>query len=185
MMQMMQPLSMEKLTVTITDFTQMEALIPLLDSGVLDTRETIQQVRLLATCQQPFVLAAMKRWVLSPNPLIGQVAVDYVAGHDSDPAQYLMECLPDSTYMVRISIVQALGELKSTSAVPTLLDLLEAPNQRGSTLRLTVIKALGKIGDPTIVDRIRPYLNDDDAHVRQNVAATLAILEATSQESNS
>jgi len=179
---MMHPMSMEKQSVTTTDFTQMEALIILLDSGVLDTRETIQQVRVLAQCQQPFVLAAMKRWILSPNPLIGQVAMDYVASYDSAPTAYLMDCLLDSTYMVRISIVQALGELKSAQAVPTLLTLLETPNQRGSTLRLSVIKALGKIGDPTIADRIRPYLNDQDAHVRQNVGATLAILGTHSQE---
>ncbi|MBK8025047.1 MAG: HEAT repeat domain-containing protein [Chloroflexi bacterium] len=75
----------------------------------------------------------------------------------------------------RISIVQALGNLRATEAIDRLIQLLTVPDV-GITLRLTVVTALGLLGDSRAIPALETLLNSTDEHLNKRVRRSLDTL---------
>jgi HEAT repeat protein len=83
--------------------------------------------------------------------------------------------------LVQVWIVTSLGRLGGTEAVTPLLMALH--NTESSTLRYTIIRALGDLGDSRVSSVIESYLSDEDCHVRNDAHEALKKLRKVEQES--
>lgn len=158
-----------------------EALLREIDSASM--RRAVGAARILSDHNEPRILEVMKRLVVSPNPLLGQIAVEYIIRYRAEMASpFLLNHLPNCAYIVQITIVQALGKLGAKESFNSLIALLNTSDTTGSTLRLTVITALGALDDPRAIPILKSYLNDPDSHVSKRASAALLALENTSEE---
>ncbi|MCK6578785.1 MAG: HEAT repeat domain-containing protein [Anaerolineae bacterium] len=134
-------------------------------------RRAVSAARVLAAQDHSVVYDTMTGLIASENPLLGQIAVEYVA-RQPHATDVLLDNLHISTYLVQISIVQALGMLGSAKALEALLHILSAPNT-GSSLRLTVVSALGMLGDPRAIPHLQALLDSADEHMVKRVKRAL------------
>jgi HEAT repeat protein len=116
----------------------------------------------------PSLAAALQ----SSNPLIGGAALESLRQYeDVDIVPLIVAALMDAHIIVQQSIVMALQHYKDPRTAKILLDLLD---ETGSTsLRCTVIRTLGEIGDREAIPAIRAYRDDDDHHIREWVMVAL------------
>lgn len=79
---------------------------------------------------------------------------------------------------LRVKIVMAIANYKSTKAVPTLLYCLNSKNEHYK-FRLAVAEALGKIGDKNAVDSLINVVSDEgekSIYVRESAAKALGMI---------
>lgn len=153
-----------------------EALLREIDSASM--RRAVGAARILAEHNEPRIFEVMKRLVVSKNPLLGQIAVEYITLYSAETAPaYLISRLSECAYIVQISIVQALGNLRATESFDSLIAILRSTEETHSTLRLTVITALGALGDPRAVPILMAFMEDPDAHVSKRASAALFAVE--------
>jgi HEAT repeat protein len=88
----------------------------------------------------------------------------------------LLAALPREVGLVQVWIVNALGKLRDRRAVRPLLDALYAADSN-SSIRYLIIRALGDIGDPQVIETILTFKEDDDHHVRSDVEKAVAKLQ--------
>lgn len=89
---------------------------------------------------------------------------------------YLVEWLETETeILVQIELIYSLVKIGDEKVVPSLVNILT--KTESNTLRYLIIRLLGDLGDPTMREVIRPYLNDPDHHVREHTSAALQKLE--------
>ncbi len=94
--------------------------------------------------------------------------------HISDALPILTEVYHETPeWLLRFSIVAALGELGDRRALPILEDALQNGNELTQT---AAISALGELGDPDTVPLIIPRAADPDWQVRYRVAQALGAL---------
>ena len=80
----------------------------------------------------------------------------------------LVDILDEKDNEIRIAAIEAIGKIKTPKAVRPLINLLE--NQ---DLRLTVIWALGNIGDNSAVPAMTKLVGHHDKYVRYNATRAL------------
>jgi hypothetical protein len=119
-----------------------------------DTR-AVPMLRELINSERP------KPFRLSAIQALGQI------GEDSS-VDTLIDVLNENENEIKLAAVEAIGKIKNPQAIKTLINLLE--NQ---DLRLTVIWALGNIGDYSAVPVMTELLDDEDKFVRYNAAQAL------------
>ncbi|MBC8098044.1 MAG: HEAT repeat domain-containing protein [Armatimonadetes bacterium] len=129
---------------------------------------------LLAETDDARVFALMCDLLTSSNPLIGQVAAKALARYGQPSLPVLMQALPHCHYMVQLSVVDTLEKLGDSQIIPTLQQLLLTVDS--STLRYTIIQALGHLGNASTVATIQPFLQDPDHHVRKRAGIAIARL---------
>jgi HEAT repeat protein len=88
----------------------------------------------------------------------------------------LMAALPREVGLVQVWIVNSLGKLRDRRAVKPLLDALYTAEPTNS-VRYLIIRALGEIGDPQVLDAILTFKEDADHHVRADVEKAVAKLQ--------
>lgn len=112
-------------------------------------------------------VAALSAAVQSQDP----AATDQQTQADPRAVSALTELLADSSRSVREAAIDALGELRATSAVPRLLELLEDPS---SSVRRSTVRALGEIGDARAVTALSGAVAlDRDRNVRRSAVWSL------------
>ncbi len=74
---------------------------------------------------------------------------------------------------VRISAIRALGVLRGTAAIPHLADALSADQD----LRIEVLRAFIKIGDPSAGPHLTPFFRDSDHKVRTQAMVAAGMLK--------
>jgi HEAT repeat protein len=150
------------------------ALQKVIDAGIMPS--AVCAARVLYQQREPQIFQLMQRLIVSENPLLGQLAVDYVVRYSRhDAVNILLTCLPSCPYLVQISIVTMLGALHATDAVDALINLLDV--SYGSTLRMTVVSALGRIGDKSALTVVRGLIEDSDPHVSRMSRRAAAMIE--------
>src|ERR1041385_6463675 len=93
-----------------------------------------------------------------PEPdLRMQAALALGEQRDSRAVDALIEAMNDEDTNVRYHAIEALGKLKSTAVVDKLAEVAETKN---FFLGFAALDALAQIGDPRIVPRVVPLLND-------------------------
>lgn len=158
-----------------------EALLKEIDSESM--RRAVGAARVLSEHNEPRIYAVMQRLVTSQNPLLGQIAVDYVINFSAESAPgFLIGSLSECTYIVQISIVQALGKMRAQESYDCLIALLKQTEESGSTLRLTVITALGALGDPRAMPILMAFVDDPDSHVSKRAFNALETLQSPPED---
>lgn len=139
-----------------------------------ENRQCWQAADVLADLQSDRAFAALSQALNMAHPLVSQTAARSLEKYGKRAVQPLIDSLPNATYMTQLRIVTALETLGDSRAVTPLIALLATVTV--SSLRYTIIQALGKLGDPRAIDIIRPYLDDPDHHVRHRTEQAIALL---------
>jgi HEAT repeat protein len=117
-------------------------------------------------------LELLRAGLQDPEPDVQAAAADAIAGLKLTAGFEDLQQLYTSSqeWIVRFSIISALGELGDARAMDMLRDAL----QSGDTLLVpAAIGALGELGDPQAVEMILPFVADPDWQVRMRVAQAL------------
>jgi hypothetical protein len=87
---------------------------------------------------------------------------------------FLLELLTDTDWLARSAAAQNLGKLRDPRAVPALARCLQAADDG---LRISALKALAKIGDPSVLPNVFETATGDESFgVRATAAETLGRL---------
>src|SRR5690606_37590671 len=92
---------------------------------------------------------------------------------DERAVNFLIQATRDKDWWVSERAVDALAEIGSKKALPTLLELLETGNARSLP---TIARALGKIGDPRAIEPLVKLLDRPEKEVRIEAIGALARL---------
>lgn len=133
--------------------------------------QAIGAAEVLAEINDPRCFDVMKVAVLSPDLVLAQVAVEALERYGDKALSMLIEALFITHPIVQLQIVCVLERLRDRGAVIPLLKLLRLTDS--STLRYTIIQALGLLGDIQAVELIKSFENDPDHHVRKRVRIAL------------
>ncbi len=79
-----------------------------------------------------------------------------------------------SEWLVRFSIVAALGELGDSRSFEILEDAIQSPNE---LMQMAAIGSLGELGDPRAINLLAPHVQNQDWQVRYRVAQALSRLK--------
>lgn len=91
---------------------------------------------------------------------------------DSQVGPYLLPLINDPDVGIKREVIQALGKCKCKEAIPYLTYALKT--EKDCLLRMVVVDALGKIGDPTVKNDLEICAQvDEDLEVRQIAQDTL------------
>jgi HEAT repeat protein len=124
-----------------------------------------------ARCIEPMLEA-----LTSSSLMLQHVAIEALERYNlSSLVPALIRLLPSCHCSVQARIANLLGKTGDQRAVHPLMDLL--PKTDSSLLRLSIIQALGVLGDPQAIELIRAFQDDEDPHVRKRARAALLRLE--------
>jgi HEAT repeat protein len=117
-------------------------------------------------------LEILRAGLRDPESDVQAAAADAIAGLKLTEGFTDLEQLYRSSqeWIVRFSIISALGELGDSRA----LEMLAEASQSGDVLLVpAAIGAMGELGDPQAVPLILPFVTDPDWQVRMRVAQAL------------
>jgi len=115
------------------------------------------------------------RLLNDPEPDVQAAAADSLGGlHLEDAFDHLAEVYQTSgEWLVRFSIVAALGELGSVRAFDLLKDAL---NSQEDLLKMAAISSLGELGDSRAIPLLVEFVNHPDWQIRHRLAQALCRL---------
>lgn len=128
--------------------------------------------------QDPDRSLELLRGLLSdPEPDVQAAAADCLGGLKLTAAYEDLVALYQSSgeWLVRFSILSALGELGDLRAVDVLLSALASDNELE---RLAAIGALGELADDRALPHLLPFMDSSDWQVRHRLALTLGQFDA-------
>ncbi|MBW4658814.1 MAG: HEAT repeat domain-containing protein [Drouetiella hepatica Uher 2000/2452] len=108
---------------------------------------------------------------------LAQVAINHPeTPFPEEAVQGLKTALNDANPVVHIAAVMALGEI-GTPVVPVLIEALQTTDN--PALGISLVNALGSIGDSRGVEVLKALINDEsaDSYVRESAASSLSRLE--------
>jgi eukaryotic-like serine/threonine-protein kinase len=121
----------------------------------------------------PRVVEAVLELIKDDNQDIRRAAIEILnQTKDERAVAQLIEATRDADWWVSERAVDALAEIGSVKAVPRLVDMLA-----GAAKSLpTVVRAIGKLGDPKIIENLLPLLQRPENEIKVEVVAALAKL---------
>jgi len=127
----------------------------------------------LAEIGGPKVVNAVLALVKDKDEDIRRTAIEILnATKDERAVDHLIKATEDEDWWVRERAVDALAHIGGTKALPRLLDMLGS-NAKTDTV---VVRALGKLGDQNIIERLVPLLNRSERDVRIEAIRAIAHL---------
>lgn len=141
----------------------------MLDSDAKDCYKAAHVLaRMAAKTPDPSLMDPMCEALHSPHFMVRQVAAQTLGMlGDRRAMALLVEALNDEKLLVQLWSVEALGKLGDPRAVAPLVEALK--RTESSTVRYTIIRVLGEMGDPEVIPVILTYRDDDNHHVRARV----------------
>jgi HEAT repeat protein len=117
-------------------------------------------------------IGPMQAALRSSNVLLGQAAVTALEETlQGEAVDSLLDALAHCRLAVQMPLVNALERLGDSRAVEPLCGFLETTGS--PELRYTIIQALGKLGDPSLIPLIEKFEHDPNHHVRDRVVIAL------------
>ena len=127
----------------------------------------------LADIGGPKVVGSVLALINDEDEDIRRTAIEILnATKDELAVDHLIKATDDSDWWVRERAVDALAQIGSKKAVPKLVAML-GKNAKTDTV---VVRALGKLGDHTIIDKLVPILSRSDRDVQLEVIKTISHL---------
>ena len=121
----------------------------------------------------PKVLNSVLRLINEKDEDIRRTAIEILnATKDEAAVDHLLKATEDADWWVRERAVDALSKIGSKKAVPKLASML-GKNEKMDTV---LIRALGKLGDHTVIDRIVPLLATGKRDVQVEAIKAIAHL---------
>ncbi|MBD2160463.1 HEAT repeat domain-containing protein [Limnothrix sp. FACHB-1083] len=122
-------------------------------------------------------LELLRELLSDPEPDVQAAAADCLGGLKLTAAYEDLVALYQSSgeWLVRFSILSALGELGDLRAVDVLLSALASDNELE---RLAAIGALGELADDRALPHLLPFMDSSDWQVRHRLALTLGQFDA-------
>jgi eukaryotic-like serine/threonine-protein kinase len=121
----------------------------------------------------PRVVEAVLELIKDDNQDIRRAAIEILnQTKDERAVAQLIEATRDTDWWVSERAVDALAEIGSVKAVPRLVDMLAGPAKSLPT----VVRAIGKLGDPKIIESLLPLLQRPENEIKVEVVAALAKL---------
>jgi HEAT repeat protein len=152
-----------------------------IDTVQQDTpRRALEAARALSDYESQVIIDLMRRLVVGINPLLGQLAVEYLR-ESPNGARILLDSLHSAPYIVRVSIVQTLGMMAVQEACETLMTLIanvDPQQDKQNLLVITTAAALGRIGSPCALSALERLVDARDDHLRKHVRASIMRLRS-------
>jgi HEAT repeat protein len=137
------------------------------------------QIKAMTGDKEDRTARVLVRMLALKDPEIIQLVIDAFCAMGQGSAGLLIETLSSPSSYMRQHAAEALGELKNTTAVPSLIDLLGDSNE---WVRQSAAKALGEIEDPRAIEPLVRSLSDNVGGVQKQVMASLVRFGAASTE---
>ena len=104
---------------------------------------------------------------------IREYAMKFQEQIDTESTQSLLNTLCDDDWVVRWTVIEALGWLKSSMAVPSLVQSLQDSNWK---IRVAAIRALVEVGDHQAAEAITAIMRDGSPFVREAAIEAIGIM---------
>ncbi|MBF2078512.1 MAG: HEAT repeat domain-containing protein [Synechococcales cyanobacterium T60_A2020_003] len=152
-------------------FEMMQAVIS--DSNVRVRYAAVSQMASLGEQDRAKVLPLLLNGIADPEPDVQAAAADAIGALKLTEAFDQLQSLYDTTteWLVKFSIIAALGELGDTRPFGMLEDALQSDNE---LIKTAAIGSLGELGDRRAVPLLIPFASDEDWQVRYRVAQALS-----------
>lgn len=136
----------------------------------------VSQISSLGQQNLPQAQAILKRSLNDPEPDVQAAAADSIGALKLTDAfediQQLYHTTPE--WLVKFSIVAALGELGDRRAFELLEEALNSGNE---LMQTAAIGSLGELGDDRAIQLLTPYTNHPDWQIRYRVVQSLGRLK--------
>lgn len=146
---------------------QRQVVLPVLVDLMLSRTDRLgwRATLLVASMKDTTTVPAIIQALQSPNALIRQIAAQMLGdSNDATVIAALLALLHDDNCGVQTWVVESLGNLRANTAVQPLCDLLSTTDS--TELQQSLIRALGRMGDPEAAMCLLPFLNSPNHHVR-------------------
>ncbi|ERN40213.1 HEAT domain containing protein [Rubidibacter lacunae KORDI 51-2] len=154
----------------------LELILPVLqDPNPRIRYAAVSQMDSLAADDPAAVLPLLRSLLSDPEPDVQAAAADTIGALKAEGAFDDLQALYERTseWLVRVSVIAALGELGD----PRAFDLLQTALTSSNTLEQTVaIGSLGELGDPHAVQLLQPFVTDTDWQIRFRTVQALGRL---------
>ncbi|HEY9699537.1 MAG TPA: HEAT repeat domain-containing protein [Trichocoleus sp.] len=144
------------------------------DSSVRVRYAAVSQMSSLGHQNPVLSLEVLRRCLLEdPEPDVQAAAADSIGAlHLSDAFEDLQRLYHQSPeWLVKFSIIAALGEMGDPRSFELLQDALQSDNE---LIRTAAIGSLGELGDDRAVSLLLPFVTDTDWQTRYRVAQALS-----------
>jgi HEAT repeat protein len=148
----------------------LELLLPFASHPIVSIRLDVAEA--LGGIHDPQSMAALEKLMGDVDPGVRIAAIQSVKRMQA-PVNALAKAVADVDKNVRVAAVEALGQLRDSEAVPTLMACLRDENWN---VRSATATALGLIGERSTLGFLIPCLKDPDADVRVAVADALGMI---------
>jgi serine/threonine-protein kinase len=127
----------------------------------------------LAEIGGPKVVNSVLELVKDEDEEIRRTAIEILnATKDETAVDTLIKATDDEDWWVRERAIDALAQIGNTKALPKLIDMLGA-NAKTDTV---IVRALGKLGDATVIDKIVPMLKRPEREIQVEAIKAIAHL---------
>lgn len=124
--------------------------------------------KMAAETRDPSLVDPMCEALHSPQLMVRQVAAQVLGMlGDCRAVMPLIEALKDEKPLVQLWAAESLGRLGDPGIVAPLVKALKRTD--APTVRYTIIRILGGLGDPSVLPVILKYQDDENHHVRARV----------------
>jgi HEAT repeat protein len=151
------------------------AMIPqaVLDGNARVRYAAVSQLATLGTQGREQALGLLRDRLSDSEPDVQAAAADSIGALQLTEAFDELQALYDATpeWLVKFSIVAALGELGDLRAFAMLEDSLQSDNE---LMQMAAIGSLGELGGDRAVQLLIPYASTPDSQTRHRVAQALA-----------
>uniref|UniRef100_A0A0K0DZ65 Deoxyhypusine hydroxylase n=2 Tax=Strongyloides stercoralis TaxID=6248 RepID=A0A0K0DZ65_STRER len=91
-------------------------------------------------------------------------------------ANWIVRAFLDDSALLKHELAFCLGQMRAKVAIPTLFDILKNKDE-DPMVRHEAAEALGAIGDPTVIEKLTPFLDDSNREVRETVELSIERLK--------
>lgn len=157
------------------------AAFDLIQQAIIDSNPRVRyaavsQLSSLGNQNREKALTLLRDRLKDSEPDVQAAAADSIGALQLTEAFDELQALYHSTpeWLVKFSIVAALGELGDPRSFEILQDAIQSPNE---LMQMAAIGSLGELGDPRAVQLLAPHAQNSDWQVRYRVAQALAHLK--------
>lgn len=128
--------------------------------------------------------AALLDKVVSDNTNLSVIAYDEILDYGRPCVPALRAALKDAKPAKRYFAAELLGRIHDPAAAPDLLALLEdgAEERTGESVAVSAARALGRLADPSVGDKLIEKLDSTDINLRYEAARALGLLRVGKAE---